>query len=42
MPTMAMIVEPTYQPTLKKSERSRRPSIVTPPLVATVPAASTP
>ena len=34
MPTMAMIVDPTYQPTLKKSERSRSPSIVSPLLVA--------
>jgi hypothetical protein len=31
---MAMIVDPTYQPTLKKSERRRRPSIVSPLLVA--------
>jgi hypothetical protein len=34
MPKRAMIVDPTYQPTLKRSERSRRPSIVCPLLVA--------
>jgi hypothetical protein len=31
---MAMIAVPTYQPTLKRSERSHRPSIVSPLLVA--------